>query len=174
MERSLGLVKPLAVLSLAVFLSVAWAASASATPPVLVQVSQLKFSSTGATATLNCPTTSAQNCSGTLTASSAEVESGKRVVGVQGPAPGTQVTVVKIAEASFALTPGQSTTVALKLNSLGMGLLKRLHELPAEIYGDEVAPTLPGGEILFLFHDARFVEAHKKHKSHKRHSKKHG
>jgi hypothetical protein len=174
-ERSFGVVKPLVVLAVSMLFSAAWGASANATPPVLVQVSQLEFSSTGATAKLICPTTSAQNCSGTINASSTEIEGGKRVVGVQGPPPGTQgpPTVVKIAETSFALTPGQSATVSLKLNSLGIGLLKRFHELPAQIYGDEVMPTLPGGEILFLFHEARFVEAHKKHKSHKRHSKKH-
>ena len=176
MKRSFGAVKPFVVLVVFMLFGTVWGASASATPPVLVQVSQLTFSSTGATAKLTCPTTSTQSCTGTMDATSVEVEGGKHVVGVQGPAPGTQgqATVVKIAEASFALTPGQSTTVSLKLNSLGIELLKRFHELPAQVYGDEVAPTLPGGEILFLFHDARFVQAHKKHKSHKRHSKKHG
>jgi hypothetical protein len=143
-------------------------------PPGLTHFVRLKTNAKGAALTLSCSSTDGLGCSGTIFVTSDETLQGKKVVAVT--AAGRSVVPVRIAQASFSLTPGSTATIQLKLNSTGLALLHRFHAISAFVVANEASPT--STPSIFLFHTTRFSEPSKhKPKKHKprrsKHSKHH-
>jgi hypothetical protein len=138
--------------------STASGTSAASTPTLepgmnpfgLPRVVSFKFKpAVGATVTLGCTGTSAQPCTGTITASTVETLQGKKVVAVST----TRHAAIKLAQAPFSLVGGQTATIQLKLNSIGLKLLRRFHSISAYILAGEV---IPQGKFVFLAHEVLF------------------
>jgi hypothetical protein len=147
---------------------------AQAPVPGLTHFVSLEFSSTGAALRLSCLSSDGLGCSGTIFVSSDEMLQGKKVIAVSA-SNRTEVSVT-IAQASFSLAAGQTSTVQVKLNSTGLALLRRFHAISALVLANEA--VLNGSPpFIFLFHSARFSEPtkqkHKKHKSKKHKSRHH-
>jgi hypothetical protein len=143
-------------------------------PPGLTHFVSLKTGSTTAALRLSCSSTDGLGCSGTIFVTSDETLQGKKVVAVT--AASRSVLPVRIAQASFSLTPGSTATIQLKLNSTGLALLHRFHAISAFVVANEASPT--STPFIFLFHTTRFIEPSKhKPKKHKprrsKHSKHH-
>jgi hypothetical protein len=147
--------------------------------PGLTQFVSIKVKANSIALKLSCKGTSAQICSGGAEITTAETlkDNGKKIVAVSSEVHHGTVPdkiPVKIAEAPFSLAGGATTTIQLKLNKTGLGLLKRFHAMPALVLGSEATAS---GPFLFIFHGVRFSEAtkkpkKKKHKPH-HHSKRH-
>jgi hypothetical protein len=146
--------------------------------PGLTQFVSIKVKANSVALKLSCKGTSAQICSGGAEITTAETlkDNGKKIVAVSSEVHHGIVPdkiPVKIAEAPFSLAGGSTTTIQLKLNKTGLGLLKRFHAMPSLVLGSEATAS---GPFLFIFHGVRFSEAKKpKKKKHKRHhhSKRH-
>ncbi len=146
--------------------------------PGLTQFVSIKVKANSVALKLSCKGTSAQICSGGAEITTAETlkDNGKKIVAVSSEVHHGNVPdkiPVKIAEAPFSLAGGSTTTIQLKLNKTGLGLLKRFHAMPSLVLGSEATAS---GPFLFIFHGVRFSEAKKpKKKKHKRHhhSKRH-
>jgi hypothetical protein len=109
---------------------------------------------TGATLELSCIGTVSQPCAGTIFAGTAETLQGKKVVAASSrTATRGRQKAVRIAQASFSLTGGQTATIQLKLNSTGLTLLRRFHTISAYILAGEV---IPQGKFVFLAHEVLF------------------
>jgi hypothetical protein len=142
--------------------------------PGLTHFVSLKTGSTTAALRLSCSSSDGVGCSGTIFVTSNETLQGKKVVAVS--AAGHTTVSVRIAQASFSLTPGSTATIQLKLNSTGLTLLRHFHAISAFVLANETSPT--STPFIFLFHTTRFVEPSKhKPKKHKlrrsKHSKHH-
>lgn len=130
---------------------------ATANPFGLPRVISFKVKpATGIAITLGCTGTSAQPCTGTIFAGTAETLQGKRVVAVTSStkraAKGKQ-RAARIAQAPFSLVGGQTATIQMKLNSTGLELLRRFHVISAYVLAGEV---IPEGKFVFLAHEVLF------------------
>lgn len=141
--------------------------SAVAPAPGLTHFVSLELSSTGIALRLNCTSTDGQRCSGTIYVTSNETLKGKKVVAVGTS--GRDRKPVRIAQGSFSLPAGSTATIHVKLNSTGLKLLRHFHAFSAWLLANE---AMPGSQVIFLLHDARFSEPQQK--QHTKSKKHHG
>jgi hypothetical protein len=130
--------------------------------PGRTQFVGLKVNSKGVALKLSCSSADGQGCSGTIFVTSNETLQGKKVLAV-GSSNRTKVPV-RIAQASFSLAAGGTSTVQFKLNSTGVALLRRFHAISAVVLANEEIPN--NGLFVFLLHEVRFTESKSKHKKH--------
>ncbi|MGH2904752.1 MAG: hypothetical protein ACRDK7_14395 [Solirubrobacteraceae bacterium] len=112
---------------------------------------------TGVAITLGCTGTSTQPCTGTILATTAETLKDNKVVAITASsakhAAKDKRREIRLAQTSFSLAGGQTKTIQLKLNSTGLKLLRRFHEISTYVLAGEV---LPQGKFVFLLHEVLF------------------
>jgi hypothetical protein len=137
--------------------------------PGLTHFVRLKTNAKGAALTLSCTSTDGLGCTGTIFITTDELLHGKKIVAVS--LEGHKKVSVRLAQTPFSIPAGGTATIQVKLNAIGLKLLRRFHAFSTFLIANEASPT--SDPFIFLFHTARFSEPVKKPKKRHSHRPKH-
>jgi len=128
-------------------------------PPVpgLTRYIGRKITSTGVALTLSCVSTDGLGCSGTIFLTTNEILQGKKVIAV-GASHRTRGSV-RLGQAPFALAAGATATFQVKLDPIGLKLLRHFQAISAFVLANETSPT--STPFIFLLDGVRFSEPEK-------------